>query len=154
MRKNGPSVCSPCALVGEALSSPAASVSSISAILSETLIRPDLQLMCQKARIKPTRGLSAPPRPHPPLTSPPLSSLSSFDFPTSASLSPDQSPNVAYRNVPRLAVLTASSGTLSHQRFQPGTAECHILVLNDVKTVKAPASLECFREGGGGGVDG
>lgn len=48
----------------------------------------------------------------------PLFSLSSFDFPTSASLSPDQSPNVAYRNVLRLAVLTAPSGAPSHQRFQ------------------------------------
>lgn len=40
------------------------SISAIAAILTKTLIRPDLQLACQKAQIQPTRGFSAFPR-HP-----------------------------------------------------------------------------------------
>lgn len=126
-------------LVYESLPSPAVSVPS--RILTKALI-PTFSWCVKKLRIKPTRGLSA------------FFFMSPLPFflylllilPTSTSLSPDQSLNVVYRNVPSLAALTAPSGAPKPSKVSTGTAECHILVLNDVKTVKALPSLKCFRE--------
>lgn len=50
--------------LGVWISAVSSGISAIAAILTKTLIRPDLQLSCQKTQIQPTRGLSAFPR-HP-----------------------------------------------------------------------------------------
>lgn len=57
----------------------------------------------------------------------------------------DQSCNAACRNVPSLAALSAERSS-EPSKVSAGTAECHILVLNDMKTVKALPSLDFCRE--------
>lgn len=58
----------------------------------------------------------------------------------------DQSRNAPCRNVPSLAALSAERSS-EPSKVSAGTAECHILVLNDMKTVKAPPPLDFCREG-------
>lgn len=57
----------------------------------------------------------------------------------------DQSCNAACRNVPSLAALCAKQSS-EPSKVSVGTAECLVLVLNDMKTVKALPSLDFWRE--------
>lgn len=71
-----------------------------------------------------------------------------LEFYTLTFLFPDQSCNTACRNAPSLAALSAERSS-EPSKVSAGTAECHILALNDMKTVKALPSLD-FCSGGKG----